>query len=112
MLIPIASAEPSKKNWCVFAADSILKSRSFADASLKVTALENVAPPVMFAFKDAYESIVTLPAVVPSSEAEIAATNSSADSSQMNTTFASDPLLKNKPWSNVFAAPPELFFAN
>ena len=53
VLIPIASAEPSKKNWCVFAADSILKSRSFADASLKTTALENDAPPVMFAFKSA-----------------------------------------------------------
>ena len=79
VLKPIAFAEPSKKNACVCAADSILKSRSFAEASLNVTALVKLAPPVLLAFKFAYESIVTLPAVVPSSPDVTAAANSSAD---------------------------------
>ena len=110
--IPIASALPSKKKACVCAADSILKSTLFAEASLNVTALAKLAPPVMLAFKSAYESIVTLPAVVPSSPDVTAAANSSADSSQINDTFAAEPLFMNKPWSKVFASPPELFFAN
>ena len=29
----------------------------------------------------------------------------------MNETLANEPLLKNRPWSNVLASPPELFFA-
>ena len=94
VLIPIASAEPSKKNWCVLLSDSILKSNA-APASLNVTALVKLAPPVMFAFKSAYESIVTLPAVVPSSPDVIAAAISSADSCQMIETYASAPLFKN-----------------
>src|SRR6056300_762514 len=53
-----------------------------------------------------------LPAVVPSSPEVTANANWSADSSQMNDTLSSDPLLKNRPWSNVLADPPELFFAN
>ena len=53
-----------------------------------------------------------LPAVVPSSPDVTANANWSADSSHKNDTLSSDPLLKNRPWSNVLAAPPELFFAN
>ena len=64
------------------------------------------------ALKLAYESIVTLPAVDPFSPAVTATTNSSADSSHKNETLSSEPLFINKPWSNVLASPPELFFAN
>ena len=47
--------------------------------------------------KGAYESIVTLPAVAPVSDAVLANTNESADSSQRKDTLLNDPLLNNKP---------------
>ena len=51
VLKPIASAEPSKKKACVCPLLSILKSTSAAEASLNVTALAKLAPPVIVAFK-------------------------------------------------------------
>ena len=52
-----------------------------------------------------------LPVVAPSSADVVANANSSADSSQKKATLDNDPLLINKPWSEVLALPPELFFA-
>ena len=60
----------------------------------------------------AYESIVTLPDVVPSSPEVVAKANSSADSSHKNETFADEPLFMNKPISAELAPDTPEFNSN
>ena len=78
---------------------------SAKSAYLAVVAV-NVAT---LAWMFAYESIVTLPEVVPSSPDVVAKANSSADSSHKNETFADEPLSMNRPTSAELAPDTPLF---